>query len=260
MTVPTIAELSGNTVLELFKNGYEALKENKQEKLVAGDNISIDGNTISATVNLSNYYTKPEINSQLNLKANKTEVYEKDDVYNKEEVDDAIIAVASEIPDMKYYYTKTEVDELIEGIGGGGGYRPTNSVTYEIKTDATTGEKYIEFDGILNGDIVYMNLDYTMAIEGSAASSGVSSGINFFMNSGMACNVGSDTGITDAGNTFYMAFTNYYVTDGSYGTTHKATMNITGKIGNHLNGFTCQDAICGAITINNFKVLRVVSE
>ena len=52
-TIPTIAELKGNTILELFKSGYNAIKTalfGKQNKLIAGDNIIIDEatNRISA--------------------------------------------------------------------------------------------------------------------------------------------------------------------------------------------------------------------
>ena len=109
MTVPTIAELRGNTVLELFENGYNTIKndmKNKQDTLVAGDNIIIDGNVISAieggSATLDNYYTKSETDALLDDKADSS------DVYDKEQIDDMLVAIGSEIPDMEYYYTKSE--------------------------------------------------------------------------------------------------------------------------------------------------------
>lgn len=119
MTIPTIAELRGNTILELFNNGYNAVKNGKQDKLVAGDNIIIDGNVISAieggTPALENYYTKQETDSLLGSKADTTDVYSKSDVdtlltdyYDKDTTDSMLEAIANEIPDMTQYYDKTE--------------------------------------------------------------------------------------------------------------------------------------------------------
>lgn len=51
-TIPTIAELKGNTILELLKNCYNTLKTAlgfKQNTLTAGDNVSIEDDVISAT-------------------------------------------------------------------------------------------------------------------------------------------------------------------------------------------------------------------
>lgn len=109
MTLPTIAELQGNTVLELFQNGYDAVKKdmkNKQDTLVAGDNIIIDGNVISAiaggSATLENYYTKTETDALLDDKADSS------DTYTKEQVDDMLVAIGAQIPDMEYYYTKSQ--------------------------------------------------------------------------------------------------------------------------------------------------------
>ena len=83
MTIPTIGELKGNTVLELFNNGYDAIKKGKQDKLVAGDNIVINGNVISAieggTPVLEDYYTKEEVNSIL-----------EDNYYTQETIDESL--------------------------------------------------------------------------------------------------------------------------------------------------------------------------
>lgn len=116
-TIPTIAELKGNTILELFKNGYNAIKNalfRKQNKLVAGDNIVIDedSNRISAIVGgepvLDDYYTKVEVNeiaselsADINDKADADDVYTKSEVYNKTET-----------------YNKTEVDNIISSLSG----------------------------------------------------------------------------------------------------------------------------------------------
>ena len=124
MTIPTIGELKGNTILELFKSGYNALKKAlgfKQEKLIAGDNIVIDEDTnrISAIVGgtpvLEDYYTKSEINEylseidgEIDTKADSTDVYEKSEVYTKTEVDNLI----SEVPSVDAY-TKSETDALL---------------------------------------------------------------------------------------------------------------------------------------------------
>lgn len=118
MTIPTIGELKGNTILELFNNGYDAIKDGKQDKLVAGDNIVINGNTISAiqggTPVLENYYTKDEVNNILD-----ESYYAKiviDDEFDR--VEQEIEDVANEIPDMTQYYTKAQVDALIPAVSG----------------------------------------------------------------------------------------------------------------------------------------------
>lgn len=111
-TIPTIAELKGNTILELFKSGYNALKNvltGKQNKLTAGDNIVIDEetNTISAVPGGSlDYYTKAETDDLLDEKANAV------NTYDKEEVDD-FLADKADIIDV---YNKTEVDNLLDGV------------------------------------------------------------------------------------------------------------------------------------------------
>lgn len=91
MTIPTISEIKGNTILQLLTNVYNTLKNailGKQNKLVAGDNIIIDEETniISAieggTPALENYYTKPQTNALLNEKANIEDVYDKTEADN----------------------------------------------------------------------------------------------------------------------------------------------------------------------------------
>lgn len=117
-TIPTIGELKGNTILELFKNGYNALKRAlgfKQNKLIAGDNIVIDDDTnrISAIVGgepvLDDYYTKSETNSLLDEKADTSDVYEKDDVYTKLETN-SLLGEKANVEDV---YSKSSIDSMM---------------------------------------------------------------------------------------------------------------------------------------------------
>lgn len=137
MTLPTIAELNGNTVLELFENGYNAVKKdvnNKQEKLVAGDNIIINGNVISAieggTPALQDYYTKEDVDSIT------------------DSIEDDIQAVANELPDMTLYYTKTETnDEINNAVST----KANSSDVYtKSEVDNLIGDKIEVIDAILS--------------------------------------------------------------------------------------------------------------
>lgn len=111
-------------VIAVIKNDINSLDTAKQDKLTAGENITIDNNVISATfegedIDLSNYYNKSEIdnmeqvvaaslndlNTRLGTKANTS------DVYTKSEVDQAIDeAIAGGVADLTNYYTKSESD------------------------------------------------------------------------------------------------------------------------------------------------------
>ena len=120
MTIPTIAELTGNTILELFKSGYNALRKalgGKQDTLVAGSNIVINGNTISAieggTAVLDDYYTKEEVDGiATELSADINDKADSDDVYTKSQVDTELATKA----DTATTYTKSEVDALIDDV------------------------------------------------------------------------------------------------------------------------------------------------
>lgn len=48
---------------EVTANAINDLADHKQDALTAGSNITISGNTISANVDLSNYYTKSEVDT-----------------------------------------------------------------------------------------------------------------------------------------------------------------------------------------------------
>lgn len=111
-------------VIAVIKNNINSLESSKQDKLTAGENITIENNVISATfegedIDLSNYYNKSEIdnmeqvvaaslndlNTRLGTKANTS------DVYTKSEVDQAIDEViAGGVADLTNYYTKSESD------------------------------------------------------------------------------------------------------------------------------------------------------
>ena len=111
-------------VIAVIKNDINSLDTAKQDKLTAGENITIENNVISATfegedIDLSNYYNKSEIdnmeqvvaaslndlNTRLGTKANTS------DVYTKSEVDQAIDeAIAGGVADLTNYYTKSESD------------------------------------------------------------------------------------------------------------------------------------------------------
>lgn len=152
MTVPTIGELKGNTILELFKNGYNALKNaitGKQNKLIAGDNIVItDDNVISAIPGgepvLSNYYTKSETNELLSDKA------DSENVYTKGETEEMIDAVANELPDMTLYYEKTETysKAQVDAIANS----RVKLIVPEVSLNTGSGIKFTE--PLKSGDII----------------------------------------------------------------------------------------------------------
>jgi len=88
------------------------LSDNKQDKLIAGDNILIDGRKISA---IDTIYDDSEVKGS--IAALKEEVDKKadaSDVYTKEDVDGKIDDVVAGQVDMSLYYKKTETDELLD--------------------------------------------------------------------------------------------------------------------------------------------------
>ena len=120
-TIPTIAELKGNTILELFKSAYNKIRgvlSRKQDKLTAGANITIsEDNVISASEGeppvLDNYYTKGETDAK--IAEDLTDYYKKTEVYDKTEVDNLVSpkANSSDVYEKSETYTKTEVDNLV---------------------------------------------------------------------------------------------------------------------------------------------------
>lgn len=130
-------------VIAVIKNDINSLDTAKQDKLTAGENITIENNVISATfdgedIDLSNYYNKSEIdnmeqvvasnindlNSRISAKPDASDVYTKSEIEQMEQV------VAASLNDLNTrlgtkantsdVYTKSEVDQAIdEAIAGG---------------------------------------------------------------------------------------------------------------------------------------------
>ena len=130
-------------VIAVIKNDINSLESDKQDKLTAGENITIENNVISATfegedIDLSNYYNKSEIdnmeqvvaasindlNSRINAKPDAS------DIYTKSEIEQMEQDVAASLNDLNTrlgtkantsdVYTKSEVDQAIdEAIAGG---------------------------------------------------------------------------------------------------------------------------------------------
>ena len=130
-------------VIADIKNDINSLDTAKQDKLTAGENITIENNVISATfdgddIDLSNYYNKSEIdnmeqvvaasindlNSRINAKPDAS------DIYTKSEIEQMEQDVAASLNDLNTrlgtkantsdIYTKSEVDQAIdEAIAGG---------------------------------------------------------------------------------------------------------------------------------------------
>ena len=90
------------------KDYISGLTDEFQVKLVAGDNISIVGNVISATGSgggITPEEVQEMIDGSISGKADSDDVYTKNEVYTKAEVDEAIDDI-----DLSGYYTKSEVD------------------------------------------------------------------------------------------------------------------------------------------------------
>ena len=155
MTIPTIGELKGNTILQLFADGYNKLKNailGKQDTLTAGYNIVIsDDNVISAVEggSLEDYYTKEETDALVDVKADSDDVYTKEETYTSTEIDSLVDAKA----DSDDVYTKTEVDTLLENNG----YKLINTIT-PIIVGENNQPQHIEISGLQDGDIIDINI------------------------------------------------------------------------------------------------------
>ena len=156
MTIPTISEIKGNTILQLLTNAYNTLKNaimKKQNKLVAGSNIIIneETNTISAveggTVVLDDYYTKTETDDLLDEKANAV------NTYDKEEVDD-LLADKADIADV---YDKTEVDDIVDGL----------NTSISAKADSSDVYTKSEIDGFIENDAICIDATISDETDGS---------------------------------------------------------------------------------------------
>jgi len=151
----------------------------KQDELVAGDNITIEGNVISATGGGSgDSYTRAETDALLAEKA------DADDVYTKSEVDTALAGKA----DKADTYTKQEVDEALaekadvtdiptktSDLTNDSGFVTGQEVsqTYETKSDATAKETALQ--NAINGkqDILTFDNVPTNGSSNPVTSSGI---------------------------------------------------------------------------------------
>lgn len=123
----------------------------KQDELVAGDGITIEGNVISATGGGGggDSYTRAETDALLAEKADKS------DTYTKQQVDTALAGKAN----ANAVYTKTEVDEALaekadvtdiptktSDLQNDSGFVTGQEVsqTYETKSDATAKETALQ--------------------------------------------------------------------------------------------------------------------
>ena len=77
---PTVGYNEFDEAVNQINNQLSDLSINKQTRLTAGDGIMIANNIISATADLSNYYTKTETDALLNDKADKSTTYTKTEV------------------------------------------------------------------------------------------------------------------------------------------------------------------------------------
>lgn len=243
MTVPTISQIKGNTLLELFKNGYNTLKNaitGKQNKLIAGDNIVIDEstNTISAIEggSLADYYTKEETDALLNDKADSDDVYDKTETYSNTEV-----------------YSKAETDTLVANAG----YKEV-TITPTIVGE-NNQPQYVNVEGLQNGDIVEFNFTSTQSYSIGNLSSCVTSGV-FIFNSNNTSNIGSSISMgtfTSGGSATVRAIVGTHIeqtyADDVLKLDIKGSMfYIYGSPGSYGIG----DTTTYLITINKFTVLR----
>ena len=119
----------GTSITEVIadmKNDINSLENGKQDKLTAGENIAIDNNVISATVDVSDYYTKEEIDENFvhlhgpieNIYGHKVFLnhayFDFWDVHNLNDNDKELESYLNEKANISDVYTKEEVDEAIE--------------------------------------------------------------------------------------------------------------------------------------------------
>ena len=176
MTIPTIAELQGNTILELFNNGYNSIKNSVYSKDETDDMLESIAEEIP---DMSLYYTKQEtysrseIGTRLATKQDKLiagdnivideetntisaiEGGSLDDYYTKEETD-SLLADKADSDDV---YTKTEIDtnnytkSEVNTLVAASGYKIINTVTPTVMSNPNA----IKIEGLQDGDIIELN-------------------------------------------------------------------------------------------------------
>lgn len=124
-------------VIAGIKSDISSLETNKQDKLTAGKNITIEGNEISADVDLSDYYTKSEsdtkyatqvvvneeisaritalrdVNTALETKAEKSEI---PTIPTNVSAFTNDAGYLTEHQSLDNYYTKSEIDGMVGDI------------------------------------------------------------------------------------------------------------------------------------------------
>lgn len=135
------------------KDYISGLTDEFQEKLVAGENITISGNVISAVGGgVTPSEVQEMIDSSISGKADSDDVYTKNEVYTKSEVDEAIAEI-----DLSDYYTKSEVDasqlaqdNKINAISGD--VQTLNEKVDTISGESvTSGEVQTQIDNSISG-------------------------------------------------------------------------------------------------------------
>lgn len=254
MTIPTIAQLSGHTVLELFRSGYNALKSaiiGKQDKLTAGDNIIIsDDNVISAIEggSLEDYYTKEETNELLG-----ENYYTKTEVYTDDEVDTLLSGKADtdDVYAKADTYTKTEVNTLLEANG----YKIIDTITPTVVTESTA--QNVRIAGLQDGDIVQIYLSSDQRTSASDAYTwGVLAGGIFVYKTGMSSEIGGEVKIktlSSGSTTNYISSVYMEIND----TTNYLSVRAMGeRIGINNGEFTKEVTYASTVVIHHFVVLR----
>ena len=286
MTVPTISQIKGNTLLELFKNGYNSIKESvyskdetdeivdavaneipdmtlyyektetyskeevntrladKQNKLIAGDNIVIDEttNTISAIEggSLDNYYTKSETDTLLNAKADASDVYDKTETYSK-----------SEVYAKSETYSQAEIGTLLANNG----YKIINTITPTVVTSSTA--KVVQVTGLQDGDIVQITLSSNQRTTSSTDYTyGVLTGGMFVYKQGINTEFGGEVKLKTLSSG---ATTNYISTvfmELSDTTDYLQIRAIGERIGISNGEFTKEATYASEIAVSNFVVIR----
>ena len=147
-------------VIADMKNDINSLESNKQDKLTAGKNITIENNVISATfdgedIDLSNYYDKTEIdnmeqvvaaslndlNTRINAKPDASDVCSTEDF---EEMEQVVAASLNDLnsrinakPDASDIYSKSEIEEMEQVVAAS-----LNDLNTRLGAKANTSDVY----------------------------------------------------------------------------------------------------------------------
>ena len=114
--------LSYAYILDLYKCYYHSNNED-EEMIIIIDNLTSDrtdaalsakqGKVLKQLIDNIDAYSKSDIDSKLDAKANVNDVYSKSEVYTKSEVDTKLDEISAGDVDLTNYYNKSEVDGLL---------------------------------------------------------------------------------------------------------------------------------------------------